>query len=127
MKAKTTLSIALIGAALAFVSCTPKAQEEIKEEIVNTVINLKKVQLKEVIPQVFETEIFTELDYKNANNIINSLFDSWQPAGCSAASKILPDGITIVGRNLDFFITNKPSFVVRTKNANGIKTWGWYI
>lgn len=53
MKAKTTLSIALIGAALAFVSCTPKAQEEIKEEIVKTVINLKKVQLKEVIPQVF--------------------------------------------------------------------------
>ncbi len=124
MKAKTTLSIALIGAAIAFISCTPKAQEEIKEEIVSTVINLKKVQLKEVIPQVFETEIFTDLDYKNAGNIINDMFDSWQPSGCSAAAKILPDGSTIVGRNLDFFITNKPAFVVRTKNEKGIKTIG---
>ena len=50
--------------------------------------------------------------------------DSGNPGGCSAVAKTLDNGDTIVGRNMDFYVSNKPAFIVRTKEKGKYETVG---
>lgn len=65
------------------------------------------------------------LDYKTAQDYIDKKYDNFDRiGGCSAAAKKLSDNTTIVGRNLDLTISNKPAYINRT-NVNGFyKTIG---
>ncbi|MDO4203124.1 MAG: linear amide C-N hydrolase [Selenomonadaceae bacterium] len=80
------------------------------------------VLLPELMDHVLDAGTFTELNYPVASGMAAKLFDNW--GRCSAVVKTLPNGDTVVGRNMDFFITNKPAFVVRTKVPGCYETVG---
>ncbi len=81
------------------------------------------MKFKKLADYVFETDVYTELNYDLAENRLSDQFDKWQEfeGGCSCAIKTLDNGQTIAGRNMDLTISNKPAYVVRTacpgKNA----------
>ncbi|MDO4203557.1 MAG: linear amide C-N hydrolase [Selenomonadaceae bacterium] len=80
------------------------------------------VLLPELTDRVLDAGTYTELNYANAREMMAKTFDKW--GRCSAIAKTLSNGDTIVGRTLDFYITNKPAFVVRTKVPGCYETIG---
>lgn len=81
------------------------------------------VKVTRVSEDVYETKVFTSTNQKLYDWFLKYIF-SGNPGGCSAAAKTLENGDTIVGRNMDFYVSNKPAFVVRTKEKNKYETIG---
>lgn len=81
------------------------------------------VKVNKVSEAVYETEIFTSTNQKFYDWFLKYVF-SGNPGGCSAVAKTLDNGDTIVGRNMDFYVSHKPAFVVRTKEKNKYETIG---
>lgn len=81
------------------------------------------IKVNKVSEDVYETEVFTSTNQKFYDWFLRYVF-SGNPGGCSAVAKTLENGDTIVGRNMDFYISNKPAFVVRTKEKNKYETIG---
>lgn len=73
---------------------------------------------------VIELETYTELDYEAAERYLSKKFDTWRGGGCSCIVKTNDKGDTIVGRNMDLTISNKPAYVVRTKCKGAYETVG---
>ena len=81
------------------------------------------VKVSKVSEGVYETEVFTST-YQKFNDWFLKYIFSGNPGGCSAVAKTLENGDTIVGRNMDFYVSNKPAFVVRTKEKDKYETIG---
>ena len=81
------------------------------------------VKVNKVSEGVYETEVFASTNQKFNDWFLKYVF-SGNPGGCSAVAKTLESGDTIVGRNMDFYVSNKPVFVVRTKEKGKYETVG---
>lgn len=80
-----------------------------------------KIELTEVFDYVFDAGTFTSLDYDYANAYFESEYYNWG-GGCSAIAKVLDNGDTIVGRNMDLNISNKAAYIFRTDVKDCYKT-----
>ncbi len=63
---------------------------------------------------VYDAGVYTEIDYSYAQIHDAERHDAWGGL-CTAAAKVLPDGDTVVGRNLDMPSTAVPIDVFRTR------------
>ena len=108
MKHKKFSLLLLIGIIIPLSSCSPS----------------NKI-LEEIAPYVFDTGVYTKLDYDNADKYFEHEYFNWNDTegGCSAISKVISNGHNIVGRNMDLNISNKPAYVVRTDTGK-YKTLG---
>lgn len=64
---------------------------------------------------VVQAETITDPDYEFAKQWTIDTADGWG-GKCSAAAKVLPNGDMVVGRNMDYYISNCPCFIVHTKD-----------
>ena len=83
----------------------------------------RNVSLNEISEDVFETDIITKTNQKLYDLFLDKIFCK-NFGGCSAVATTLKNGETIVGRNYDFYISNKPGFIVRTKEEDKYETLG---
>lgn len=72
---------------------------------------------------VVQAETITDLDYEFAKQWTISSTDGWG-GRCSAAAKVLSNGDMVVGRNMDYFISNYPAIIVHTKDDRYHETYG---
>lgn len=80
------------------------------------------VNLTKVFDYVFDAGTFTVLDYDFASEYFKNNYDNWGDGGCSAIAKTLDDGTTIIGRNMDLNVSNKPAYIFRTDVKDHYKT-----
>ena len=80
------------------------------------------IPVKRIFDYVCEIPTHTELDYEYQQYWFANEFQNLH-GGCSAAVKTI-NGETIVARNLDFNISNKSAYVVRTAVPGSYKTVG---
>ena len=76
------------------------------------------VALKPIFDHVFDAGTYTSLNYEAGKAALAKGFGG-DAGKCTAIAKTLPNGDTVVGRNLDFYVTHKPAYVVRTKGIEG--------
>lgn len=81
------------------------------------------VPVTNVMDYVVDAGTYTELDYDYANTFVDGKYDGWTKA-CTAVAKTLPNGQTVVGRNMDLYISNKPAYILRTKCEGFYETVG---
>lgn len=74
--------------------------------------NENTLNLNEVYEYVFDAGTITNLDYKFANEYLASVNDNYG-GGCTAVAKVNSKGDTLVGRNLDLNISNKPAYIFK--------------
>lgn len=80
---------------------------------------------KKIFDYVFDIGTLKNINFDEAIKFAASRFDHWDKKfGCSAFAKTLDDGSTIVARNLDLDISNKPAFLFKTDCNNYYKTIG---
>lgn len=77
---------------------------------------------KQVFNHVLDLGTYDNLAYNEVFQFFESINQGW--GGCSAIAKTLPNGDTVVGRNMDLNISNKPAFIVRTNVEGHLKTVG---
>ena len=78
------------------------------------------IKLEHCYDYVMKTNVYEQLDSDWAYAKIADEFDHYfNGGGCTAVGKTTSNGL-LIGRNMDLFITNKPSFIVRT-NVEGLK------
>lgn len=80
-------------------------------------------KFEQVFDYVIDLGTYSNLDYEYANNYFDSEYNNWG-GGCSAIAKVLDDGDTIVGRNMDLNISNKAAYIMRTNVKDCYKTIG---
>ena len=103
MKASCLLCVAILIGTASFV-VSANAQDNVK--------------LPEVVTGVFDLGVYTSEDLHEEQiyeEILKNAGDFEKPIGCTAVAKTLDDGTTIVGRNMDYYLNNHPSFFGRTK------------
>ncbi|MCQ2547879.1 MAG: hypothetical protein MJ145_02615 [Clostridia bacterium] len=71
---------------------------------------------------VLQMDTYKDLDYAFAEESYWNIFGK---GGCTACVKSLPNGDTIVGRNMDLYYSNKPAYIVRTDVEGEYKTLGF--
>ena len=76
------------------------------------------IALKPVFDHVFDAGTYSTLNYELGKASLAKNFGG-DGGKCTAVVKNLPNGDTVVGRNMDFYITHKPAYVVRTKGVEG--------
>ena len=81
-----------------------------------------KTQVKQIFDYVCEIPTYTELDYDYQRDFFENKF-SGLSGGCSATAKRV-NGEVVIARNLDFNISNKSAYVVRTEVPGFHKTVG---
>ena len=86
--------------------------------------NTTYVKVKPIFDHVFDAGTYTSLDDQAAWAYIDKQQDLYSPAGCTAFAKTTNTEGTIVGRNLDFYASNNPSYFFRTKRKGMYKTIG---
>ncbi len=69
------------------------------------------MKIREILDHVFEVETYTKL---NAAAAEERAWEHFGGGGCTCAVRTLENGDTLVGRNMDLTISNKPAYVVRT-------------
>lgn len=113
--AKAGTVVALIAAmGVSFIAgCAKKAEAAEKANVkVNTVLD-----------RVIDAGTYTELDRDSVNAVMKDKYDFWV-GGCTAAATQVEDGDTIIGRNMDLYISDKPAFVLRTEVPGNYRTVG---
>ena len=83
----------------------------------------ERIPVDVVLDRVIDAGTYESLDYEEVNRQLSEKFDFWV-GGCTAAATTVEDGDTIVGRNLDLYISDKPAFVCRTKVPGYYETIG---
>lgn len=81
------------------------------------------VKVTKLSEGVYETDVYTSTNQAFYDWFLKYIF-SGNTGGCSAVAKTLENGDTVVARNMDFYISNKPAFVVRTKEEGKYETMG---
>lgn len=89
--------------------------EKVEEAKQNT------LDVKEIFEYVFDAGTLTSLDYEFANEYMASVNDNYG-GGCTAIAKVNSNGDTLVGRNLDLNISNKPAYFFKTDVEGLYKT-----
>lgn len=80
---------------------------------------------KKIFDYVLDIGTIKNINFDETIKYTASMFDHWgKEFGCSAFVKTLEDGSTIVARNLDLDISNKPAFVFKTDCEGYHKTIG---
>lgn len=100
--------------------CTGKGDNNAKPQ---TSTAAKGVKLEKIFDYVFDAGTYTELDDEKAYAYFDSIYDL-RPGGCTAVAKTTDTEGTMVGRNMDIYISNNPSYFFRTDRADHYKTMG---
>lgn len=99
------------------------SKAEIKDPIVKN--DSDYVSVKRLSNRVFETNYYRNYDEEFAIHYLENKYDDWfTGGGCTAMAKQVSNGDVVVARNMDLYITDKPSFVVRTKIPGRKETIG---
>lgn len=72
---------------------------------------------------VIQAETITKLDYEYAKQSMIQSTDGWD-GRCSAAAKVLPNGDMVIGRNMDYYISNCPCIIIHTREEGYHETYG---
>lgn len=83
----------------------------------------EKRSLTAVFDHVYDAGTYTSLDYDFAESYFEREYDNYS-GGCTAVAKVNSAGDTLVGRNLDLNISNKPAYILRTAVEGCYKTIG---
>lgn len=113
--------IASLMLGLMLCGCTAFASESapvVEKAAAVTAVAADHVALNPLFDHVFDAGTYTSLDYELGKAGIAKGFGG-DSGKCTAIAKVLPNGDTVVGRNLDFYITHNPAYVVRTKGIKG--------
>ena len=81
------------------------------------------VAVSKIFDYVMDAGTYTELDYDYAEQFFAESNDNWGGA-CTAVAKTTDDGTTLVGRNMDLTLSNKPAYVIRTAVEGCYETIG---
>lgn len=81
------------------------------------------VKVNVALDHVIDAGTYTVLDNEGANKHLAEKYDFWI-GGCTAAATTTENGETLVGRNMDLYISDKPAFVCRTEVPGEYKTVG---
>lgn len=85
---------------------------------------MENIKVKQIFEHVFETETYTEFDEEFGHNAFASKFDEYfSGGGCTAFAKHTKEGV-ITARNMDLYVSNKPSYVVHVHRPNKNKVLG---
>lgn len=79
-------------------------------------------QVTEVFDHVVDIGTYTEINYDYADEFFRRNFDGW--VACTAVAKTLDNGDTVVARNMDLNICDKPACILRTKVPGSYETIG---
>ncbi len=71
-------------------------------------------KLTEIFDHVYDAGTYFYANEKKASQYFSNEYDDWG-GKCTAVEKTLSDGTVLVGRNMDLNITNKASYIFRTK------------
>lgn len=112
-KIASLMTALLLCGSTAFANDLEKVEAIIPAELMG-----KNVQLNEVFDYVYDPGVYTSLNFELGKNVIAKIFGG-EGGKCTAVAKTLPNGDTVVGRNMDFYITHKPAYIVRTKGIDG--------
>lgn len=82
-------------------------------------IQQKNYTTKMIFDYVLDAGTYKKLDYNVANNFNKKLYDNW--GGCTAIAKNIGDN-TIIGRNMDLTVSDKPAYVFKTDIKGKYKT-----
>ena len=82
--------------------------------------------IKKIDEYIFEVDTYKELDYDVVLQDFAARMNKWKPGngGCSCIAKTTDAGETIVGRNMDLTISDKPAYIIRTDCEGKHKTVG---
>ncbi|MCQ2501992.1 MAG: carcinine hydrolase/isopenicillin-N N-acyltransferase family protein [Lachnospiraceae bacterium] len=83
----------------------------------------KNTKVDVVLDHVIDAGTYDSLDFEMANAKSAQKYDFWV-GGCTVAATQSEAGDTIVGRNLDLYISDKPAYVCRTAVPGEYKTVG---
>ena len=83
----------------------------------------KNIKVSKVYDYVLDVGIYESTDFEYAQKEIKSKYDKWGGL-CTAVAKVTDDGTTLVGRNMDLYISNKPAYIFRTKVSGLYETIG---
>lgn len=83
----------------------------------------KRVPVDVVLDHVIDLGTFDALEFEEVNKYLATKYD-FRDSGCTAAATTVGNGDTIVGRTLDFYISDKPAYVCRTKVPGSYETIG---
>lgn len=83
----------------------------------------KSICLPKLADRVFDAGVYENLEYDLAKGVFEKAFNPFN-GGCTAFSTTIDNGDRIAGRNLDFYISDKPAYVCRTATKDGYKTLG---
>ena len=88
-------------------------------------IGKKYIPVTHLFNKVMETDVYTEVDEDFAYQQLDDKFDKYfEGGGCTCFGKTTKQDGLVIGRNMDLYITNKPSFVVKTDVKGRKKTFG---
>lgn len=76
-----------------------------------------------LLDHVIDAGTYTSLDFEKVNALFAEKYDFWK-GGCAAIATTIENGDTIVGRNMDLYISNNPAYVCRTKVEGEYETIG---
>lgn len=83
------------------------------------------VKVDVVLDRVIDAGCYKTIDLDIVNSPVAGLLqDSWEPGGCSAVATVTSKGETLVGRNMDLSISDRPAYIVRTEVPGNYKTVG---
>lgn len=102
------------------VGCTGKGDNDAKPQ---TSAAAKGVKLEKIFDYVLDAGTYTEMDDEKAYTFFDSTYDLY-PGGCTAIAKTTDTEGTMVGRNMDIYISNCPNYFFRTARENCYKTMG---
>lgn len=83
----------------------------------------KRVPVEIVFDHVVDLGTYEALNFEEVNQYLATKHDFWD-SGCTAAATTVESGDTIVGRTLDFYISDKPAYICRTKVPGSYATIG---
>lgn len=120
MKKVASLMIGLLlCGCTAFANEAAPAAETAKPAAVATVVAADHVPVTQVFDYVYDPGVYTSLNEELGKAAIAKGFGN-DGGKCTAVATTLPNGDTVVGRNLDFYITHNPAYIIRTKGVKGM-------
>lgn len=84
---------------------------------------MKNFKVGVALDHVIDAGTYDSLDFDMAIEQSTQKYDFWA-GGCTAAATQIENGDTIVGRNLDLYVSDKPAYICRTEVPGEYKTIG---
>ena len=114
--------IASLMVGLLLCGCTAFASEAapvVEKTAAVTTVAADHAPAKQVFDYVYDLGVYTSLNEELGKAAVGNRFGN-DSGKCTAVAKTLPNGDTVVGRNLDFYITHNPAYIIRTKGIDGL-------